>query len=239
MTKSTVRITLLTLFACFAAAVSKAQIGYDYSQYDFGASIAFNSFYGDVQTPASTKSVNLNFDYNQTAFVNFIVEMQTGTLMGGNAKTDLLGRQFSANYTYYAFRIQVQAGELIDYSQNNVFNALKNLDVGAGIGMVYSNITSINRYATQFPGYYTPGPNSASELFLPARIGYELKIFNKNQRPDYKIDIGYQYNIVFGDQLDGFKAGTHNDAFSQFTIGVKISVGGVTSYRKEIRQPGY
>jgi len=239
MTKSTLRITLLTLIACFTAMVSKAQIGYDYSRYDLGASLAFNSFYGDVQTAVSTKSVNLNFNYNQTAFVNYIIEMQTGTLMGGNAKTDLLGRQFSANYTYYALRIQVQAGELIDYSQNAVFNALKNFYAGAGIGMVYSNITSINRYSTQFPGYYTPGANSASELFLPARIGYELKIFNKNQRPDYKIDVGYQYNIVFGDELDGFKAGTHNDAFSQFTIGVKISVGGVTSYRKEIRQPGY
>jgi len=239
MTKSTLRITLLTLFACFSAAVSKAQIGYDYSQYDFGASIAFNSYFGDTQTSVGTKSVNFNFDFNQTAFVNYILEVQTGTLKGGDATLDQLGRQFSANYTYYAFRLQVQAGELIDYSRSPVFNALKNLYAGVGIGMVYSNITSINRYSTQLAGYYTPGNNSASQLFFPARIGYELKIFNKNQRPDYKIDVGYQYNIVFGDQLDGFKAGTHNDAFGQFTIGVKISVGGVTSYRKEIRQPGF
>jgi hypothetical protein len=66
------------------------------------------------------------------------------------------------------------------------------------------------------------------------RIGYELKIFNKNQRPDFKIDVGYQFNYIFGDELDGFKAGKYNDIYSQFTIGVKISVGGVTSYRKQI-----
>jgi hypothetical protein len=239
MTKSTLRITLLTLLACCTAVVTRAQIGYDYSQYDFGASIGFNSFFGDTQTPIATKCVNLNFDYNQTPFVNYIVEMQTGTLAGGNAAKDLLGRQFSADYTYYGLRIQVQAGELIDYSRSVVFNALKNFYAGVGIGMIYSNITSINRYSTLMPGYYTPGTNSASQLFLPARIGYELKIFNKNQRPDYKIDAGYQFNYVFGDELDGFKAGTHNDAYGQFTIGVKISVGGVTSYRKEIRQPGF
>jgi hypothetical protein len=239
MKRSTLRITLLILFACLSAMVSKAQIGYDYSQYDLGASVGFNSFYGDTQTVQSTKAVTFNFNYNQTAFVNYILEFQAGTLKGGDAAADQLGRQFAANYTYYAFRVQVQAGELIDYSRSPVMNALKNLYVGAGVGMLYSNITSINRYSSQLSGYYTPGDNSAKQLFLPARIGYELKLYNANQRPDYKIDIGYQQNLIFGDQVDGFKAGSHNDAFGQFTIGVKISVGGVTSYRKEIHAPKY
>ena len=234
MTKFILRITLLTLLTCFTALASKAQIGYDYSQYDLGTSVAFNSFYGDVQTSVSTKSINFNFDYNQTPFVNYIFEFQAGKLAGGNENTDLLGRQFVADYTYYAFRIQVQGGEVIDYSQSQLMNALKNLYVGAGLGMIYSDITSINRYSIVAPGYYTPGVNSSNELFLPARIGYELKLFNQNQRPDFKIDVGYQYNFVFGDELDGFKAGLHNDAYGQFTIGLKISVGGVTSYRKQI-----
>jgi hypothetical protein len=225
----------LTLLASFTAVASKAQVGYDYSQYDLGASLGFNSFYGDTQTSQSSKAVTFNFTYNQTAFVNYIFEFQAGKLMGGDSTKDLLGRQFTADYNYYAFRIQVQAGEVIDYSQSPFLNAAKNLYVGAGLGMLYSNITSINRYSIQEPGLYTPGVNKASELFLPARVGYEFKIFNKYQRPDVKIDLGYQYNFVFGDNLDGFKAGTHNDAFSQFTIGIKFSVGGVTSYRKQIQ----
>jgi hypothetical protein len=235
MTKFTLRITLLTLLTCSMALASKAQIGYDYSQYDLGTSVGFNSFYGDVQTPVSTKAINFNFNYNQAAFINYIFEFQAGKLAGGNAATDYLGRQFDANYTYYAFRLQLQAGEVIDYSQSPFMNAIKNLYVGGGLGMIYSNITSINRYSTQLPGYYTPGDNKANELFFPARIGYELKIYNKYQRPDFKIDVGYQYNIVFGDDLDGFKAGTHNDSYSQFTIGLKVSIGGVTSYRKQIQ----
>ncbi len=234
MTKRTLRISLFTILATFTALVSKAQIGYDYSQYDVGASLGFNSFYGDTQTPQSTKSVNLSFIYNQTAFVNYIFDFQVGKLAGGNAATDLLGRQFSADYTYYALRLQLQAGEIIDYSRSQLLNAAKNFYVGGGIGMIYSNINSINRYSTQLAGYYTPGLNKANELFIPARVGYEFKIFNSNQRPDVKIDLGYQYNFVFGDELDGFKAGTRNDAYAQFTIGVKFSVGGVTSYGKKI-----
>jgi hypothetical protein len=234
MTKYILRITLLTLFACFSTIASKAQIGYDFSQYDLGASYNFNSFYGDTQTPKSSNSASFNFNYNQTPFLNYIFEFQAGKLMGGDSTKDALGRQFSADYNYYAFRIQLQGGEIFDYSRSQALNFLKNLYVGAGIGMIYSHITDINRYSIQYPGLYSPGEDKASQLFIPARIGYEFKIFNSFQRPDVKIDIGYQYNYVFGDQLDGFKAGTKNDAYSQFTIGLKFSVGGVTSYRKQI-----
>lgn len=234
MTKFIVRTTLLILLTCFISIISKAQIGFNYAQYDLGASVGFNSFSGDVVTPKSTKSVNFNFNYNQTPYLNYIFEFQSGKLAGGDSTKDALGRQFAADYTYYAFRVQLQAGEIIDYSQSKLANAFKNLYVGAGIGIVYSNITEINRYSRLMPGYYTPGENSANQLFIPARIGYELKIYNNYQQPEFKIDVGYQYNLVFGDELDGFKAGNHNDAYSQFTIGVKYSIGGVTSYRKPI-----
>jgi len=234
MTKLIIRTTLFVLLTCFSSILAKAQAGYDYAQYDLGASVGFNQFYGDVATAKSTKAITFNFNYNQTPFINYIVEFQAGKLEGGDANKDFLGRQFSTDYTYFAFRIQVQAGEIIDYSQSKVANAFRNFYVGAGIGVAYDNVTQINRYSILDPGYYTPGVNSSNQLFIPARIGYEFKIFNQYQQPGIKIDIGYQTNIIFGDNIDGFKAGAHNDIFSQFTIGAKFSIGGVTSYRKEI-----
>jgi len=234
MTKLILRTTLFTLLTCFTSIIAKAQLGYDYSQYDLGVSVGFNQFYGDVTTSKATNAVSFNFNYSQGPFVNYIFEFQTGKLAGGDASKDLLGRQFTTDYNYYAFRLQLQAGEIIDYSESHFMNALKNLYVGSGLGIVFNNVTSINRYSTKLPGYYTPGLDKAHQTFLPARIGYEFKIYNKYQRPDVKIDIGYQSNFIFGDQIDGFKAGTHNDIFSQFTVGVKFSVGSITSYRKQI-----
>ncbi|MGZ3751483.1 MAG: hypothetical protein ACXVB0_11545 [Mucilaginibacter sp.] len=234
MTKFIVRTTFLILLTCFTSIISKAQIGYDYAQYDLGFSVGFNQFFGDVSSSKSTKAINFNFNYNQTPFVNYIFEFQAGKLAGGDMNNDLLGRQFAADYNYYALRIQLQAGEVIDYSQSKLANAFKNLYVGAGLGMVFTNVTSINRYSIQLPGYYTPGVDKSHQTFLPARIGYEFKVYNKYDQPGIKFDIGYQANFVFGDELDGFKAGTHNDIYSQFTIGAKFSLGGVTSYRKQI-----
>src|ERR1700761_3160192 len=218
MAKSIFRTTLKTLIICLSAILSKAQIGYDYAQYDVGASVGFNQFFGDTKTSTATKAVNFNFDYNQSAFINYIVELQIGKLAGGNAQTDLLGRQFATDYHYFAFRVQVQAGEVIDYSQSQLLNALKNLYAGVGVGTIYNKISSINRFSILDPGYFTPGEDNSQEIFIPARIGYEFKIFNSYQRPDFKVDLGYQYNFILGDELDGFKAGYHKDSYAQFTI---------------------
>jgi hypothetical protein len=236
MTRPIFKATLLTFIICFISILAKAQIGYDYARYDLGASIGFNQFFGDVATPKSTNSLSLNFNYNQTPFLNYIFEFQEGKLAGGDATKDLLGRQFTTDYQYYSLRLQLQAGEIIDYSQSPFFNALKNLYVGTGMGMIFNNINpnNINRYSILMPGYYTPGVDNSKELFIPARIGYEFKIFNKYQRPDVKIDIGYQCNFILGDELDGFKVGTHNDIYTQFTVGVKFAIGGITSASKQI-----
>jgi hypothetical protein len=233
MAKLIAKITLLTLVISCSALLSKAQMGNDYGRYDVGFSAGFNQFYGDVNTAKSTNAVNFNFNYNQGPFVNLILEGQFGKLAGG-AANDPLGRQFATDYQYYAFRIQLQAGEIIDYSESSIANAFKNLYVGTGIGIIYSNISSITRYSTTILGHYTPGDNKSNEVFLPVRIGYEFKIFNQYLQPNVKIDIGYQYNNVFGDELDGYRAGHFKDAYSQFTIGAKFSIGGVTSYRKQI-----
>lgn len=234
MTKLILKAALITFIICCNSFISKAQIGYDYAQYDLGFSVGFNQFYGDPISSAGTRTLHFNFNYNQSPFLNYIFEFGTGKLAGGNAIKDTYGRQFSANYTSYAFRVQLQGGEVLDYSQSPVANVFKNLYVGTGIGIIYSNITDINRYSYIVPGFYTPGVNSSNPVFIPARIGYELKIFNKYQEPGIKIDIGYQYNFVFSDDLDGFTAGNKNDAFAQFTIGAKFSLGSVTSYRKQI-----
>ena len=154
-------------------------------------------------------------------------------MQGGNEFKDSSGRQFSNSYTAFLFRAQLQAGELIDYSQSQFANAMKNLYLSSGVGYIVNSVTA-NRYSYLVPGYYTPGQNSSNEIFIPVRIGYEFKVFNQYSNPSFKIDVAYQLNFVLGDELDGYKAGTSNDKFSQISVGVKFGFGALTSYRKLI-----
>jgi hypothetical protein len=229
------KLSFLILGVCLISVGAKAQVGYDYSVYDIGFGASINKVYGDAETFTNTPSVHLNFNYNVSPFINYVFEFQAGQLKGGDSLTTKSGRQFANSFTSFMIRAQVQGGEIIDYSQGGLNNALKNLYLSTGIGFVVNHITEANRYSILIPGYYTPGRNNSNEILIPARIGYEFKMYNQYNEPSVKIDFAYQYNFIMGDELDGFVAGNKKDAYSQFTIGVKFAIGDTkTSYSKKI-----
>jgi hypothetical protein len=235
MIKLIYKTTILTLLVCCTALMAKAQIGYDYSQYDAGVAAGFNQVYGNAQTQPISESVHFNFTFNYTPFTNFVFEAQFGKLTGGDSIKTITGRYFNNNFSAYIFRGQLQLGEILDYSHSQFENAVKNLYLSVGAGYVINDITKINRNSIQVPGLVSGGQNSSNELFVPLRLGYEFKIFNTYQQPSVKVDLGYQYNYVFGDGLDGFNTPKHDEAYTQIFIGVKFAVGGsVVSYRKQI-----
>lgn len=233
MNKTLTKCALLFVL-CVSLGSAKAQSSYNFKQYDLGVGLDINSAYTDAQTLVSSKSARLTFNYNHTPFVNYVFEWQMGNLQGGNAATTTTGRQFNNSYNAFMMRGQLQAGEIIDYSQSRVANAFKNLYLSTGIGFVLSNIKEINRYSVLTPGFYTGGDDKSTQLMLPVRLGYEFKIFNKYGEPGLKIDLGYQYNYIFGDNLDGFIAGRQKDVYTQISVGIKVAIDGIATYRKDI-----
>jgi hypothetical protein len=234
MIKTLPKLLLFTILICLLSLTSKAQLGYNYAQYDFGVAASINTVYGDAETIKQTPALHLNFNYNQTAFINHIVELQIGKLAGGDSVNTLSGRQFNNHFTAVVFRSQLQAGEFIDYSQSALANAFKNLYISTGIGAIFNNLVDVNRYSIKVPGFYTAGVNQSTNLFLPLRIGYEFKVFNQYDEPTLKIDFAYQYNYVFGDDIDGYRVGNQGDKFLQWSLGFKFAIGGVTSNNKQI-----
>ncbi len=209
-------------------------MGYDYAQYDIGLGIGMSKVYSDAQTYKTTPTAHFTFTYNATPFVNYVVEVQAGHLQGGDSLKTITGRQFDNHYTAVVFKGQLQAGEIIDYSDSKFGNALKNLYLSTGVGFSVNHLVNTARYSILSPGFYTPGRDNSTEILIPARIGYEFKVFNRYDQPTFKIDLAYQQNFMLGDALDGYEIGKQKDSFSQFTLGIKFALGGITSYRKQI-----
>jgi hypothetical protein len=234
MIKSILKISIIILL-CSVSFLAKAQVGFDYAQYDVGFAAGINqASSADVQTLKTTPSINLNFTYNQSPYVNYIFNVEVGRLKGGSPNTTTQ-RQFENHFSAYTFRVQVQAGELIDYSQSAIANAFKNLYLSSGLGYINNNVVFRTDDALLLANdQVLPFEPKTNEIFIPVRLGYEFKIFNSYNQPAVKIDLGYQYNFIMGDNLDGYVAGAHNDAYSQITLGFKFAIGGVTSYRKQI-----
>jgi hypothetical protein len=233
MNNSTFKLLILVVVLSFVSKVAKAQGSDNYAQYDIGAAGSYNSVNSDVITKKNTISPQITFNFNQTPFLNYLLEVQAGKLEGGDSTKDKYGRQFSNSFTAFYFRIQLQMGEIIDYSNSQAANAFKNFYISSGVGYVVNHLKT-NRYSLTNPPKYTPGLNNSNEIAIPFRLGYEFKIFNSYGEPTTKIDLGYQQNFILGDDLDGFLAGKSNDSYSQITLGVKFSIGSFDSYRKQI-----
>lgn len=234
MMKLLFKTTFFTLLLISFALLSKAQIGYDYAQYDFSLGGSVNKVYGDAETLKNKAGINVGFTYNATPYVNYVVEIQAGNLEGGDVLSKS-GRYFKNSYTAFLFRGQLQAGELIDYSRSGFMNAIKNLYISGGLGYIINDVKNINRTSTITPGFFTDGLDKSNELLLPLRLGYELKFFNQYNEPSFKVDLGASYIYDFGDNMDGFTAGKSKDLLIQYSVSFKFALGGVTSYRKQIR----
>jgi hypothetical protein len=229
------KILLLMCLVCLGTFTAKAQLGYEYSDYDLGIAGGLSSVTGDAETKASATTLHVNFNYNPSPFINYVLEAQTGNLHGGDAATTPTGRQFTNNYVAVFLRGQVQAGEIMDYSGSRLKNALKNLYLSTGVGYIVNKMTYINRTSVIDPTLYTDGLDNSNGIIIPARIGYEFKIFNSYNQPVVKIDLGYQMNFALDDNLDGFTANNNFDKFSQITLGLKFAIGSINSYSKKIR----
>lgn len=232
--KKSIKAAFLLLAICLFTNTAKAQIGYDYAQYDLGLGADFNKAYTDAQTVTISQSVHFNFNYNVSPYLNYIVELQSGELKGGDALNTSTGRQFTNAFTSVILRGQVQAGEIMDYSQSQFANGLKNFYLSTGVGFVINHMNKINRESIKTPGFYSAGDDNSNQILIPARIGYEFKVFNSYDQPSFKIDLGYQYNFILGDGLDGYTIGNKNDSYSQYSIGIKFAIGGISSYSKKI-----
>jgi hypothetical protein len=170
-----------------------------------------------------------------------VVEVQAGTLEGGNAEKlyragtlKIISQRWFLGGSYRPANSSIIRRAVL-------MNVLKNFYLSAGLGYILNNIKDANIHResnainpTTGERYYTTGLNKSNELYLPARIGYEFKLFNQYDQPSFKIDLAAQYNMDFTDNMDGFNAGRSNDKMMQYSITFKFALGGVTSYRKQV-----
>lgn len=222
-------------------------MGYNYKEFAVGLDISYERGYTNVNRQDNNIGESLNFTYNYSPYIPITAELQFGKLSGGGLTVDKdpYGRQYVNQYEGLIVHGDFQMGEIIDYSESDVLNALKNFYIGSGVGIIFNNNTDqrTNVIAANGPlTYVFPGKDNSINITIPLRFGYEFKIYNDYEEPYMAIDIGYVHSLVFGEGLDGYNdpeskfKNNASDQYRQITIGVKFSFGNVTSYNKLIRR---
>lgn len=234
------KTSILLLLFVIINTIACAQNGFDYHQFSIGAGAGSTIAFGNTETTVTKPAYNLNFNYHISPFFTLTLEGQTGTLAGGSA-ADFYARQFTNNYKAVVFHVDLQAGELLDYEHDDVLNALKNLYVGTGLGLLSNKITYIQTVVPVGTSYLTTYPYlpSSTNIIVPVRGGYEFKIFNNYDMPRYRLDVAYSFNTAFGKGLDGYTTLSSIKFYGYFSVGLKIGLGNTTNYRKPIPYWGF
>lgn len=240
---------LLILLLGVAFNQVKAQSSLSYAAFGIGASVSYNRPYADTRKSDNNLSFAVTGNYFFTPYVPIGLEFQFGKLSGGGEtrQEDASGRYWTNQYKALILHMDVQAGEVIDYQNNDFLNVIKNFYIGFGVGGIYNNMTRIQRY-NQFEEngpkgdtFGFEGKDNGVNFMVPLRFGYEFKIYNGYDQPNVRIDIGYQHNLTFGEGLDGYNDDPNHfknnalDQYRQITIGVKFNLWGQRGYDKEIR----
>jgi len=67
---------------------------------------------------------------------------------------------------------------------------------------------------------FKPGSGVLNEFFVPVGVGLKFVLTT-----GVNLDLGYQVNFVYSDNLDGYKYGSNNDKYSYGHIGLEFAIG--------------
>lgn len=234
----TFALTLSFAFLLISVTLKAQQDSYRQFGVGFGASQV--QAFGNLNTNYKNYAYNLNGTYNLSPYIPITAEFQFGKLSGGGLTIDPSGRSYTNSYKAFIVHADAQLGEFIDYYDNVFLGAARNLYFGTGLGFLFNNMTQIQRDDPHIPGRQFAGQNSSTNLLIPLRLGYEFKIFNTYDEQAYGIDVGYRFNVAFGEGMDGYNDPAPHfknnapDVYNQFYIGFKVNVGTLLTYKKPI-----
>ena len=156
-----------------------------------------------------------------TPAVGIQANFLAGKLEGSNGQPDAFGNSVVSSYStklHYSASLSanITVGN-ISWKDNK--SAIQPYFT-AGAGTM--NYTPVVTYANgTTSNFKTDGSGSINEMFLPVGVGLKF-----NVAPGVNIDLGYQVNFVYSDNVDGYKYGQGNDKFSYAHAGLEFALGG-------------
>lgn len=216
----------ILLFASFGASAQ-----YNYYKLSFGLAGGATQTYTDVTAKPFKQAVAAALDFNINPFVSAGLEYQTGSLTGGDKVADPHLRYFLNKYSAVIASGKIQLAQVIDFEQSNFLYAVRGFYLGTGIGVINNKMSDIVRIKPDGTGYVFPGEDKSSNLMVPANIGLNFDISDRYGFTRYKFNVNYQFNVAFGEGLDGYNdpsikfKNNNPDMYSFASIGVKICFG--------------
>jgi len=171
--------------------------------------------------------------YYPVSDIEINAEEQIGTFSGSSLHPNGANpKSFINNYSASIFNVNVVPIVFLNDKQSDLAHALKNIYLGTGFGLLFSNITNVNYYNIQATDHIT---NFLP--IVPMKLQYEYSLMNSSQEPVLKLDLASTFYYAIGKGIDGYyDSHAKGGAFYNFlNIGIKYPfslIGSGSPYNK-------
>ena len=144
-----------------------------------------------------------------------------GKLNGAHAQPDNTG---TSPYTSFNTKIHYSLSLSTVFTLANInwhynqFGIQPYLTAGAGTMNYTPELTAPDGTVTR---YRTDNNGSINELFVPVGLGFKI-----NLSPGVNLDLGYQVNFVYANNLDGYQYGFDDQKYAYAHAGLEFALGG-------------
>jgi hypothetical protein len=245
MKSKIILLSLLTTLALKSIGQVRLDPFYPYSKWTVGLGMGFTEMYGDLRNSNSEPVYKFHIDRNTNEWVYYGIEVQRGAVSDYDPKERWTNGISAYNqFTNVALNGKISLGELFNHPNNFFAKTLFGLYVGAGVGYMFNNVSSITYKFHNLDKYvitdYSPANINTGQncVYLPFTVGLNLHMTRR-----VVFDVNYEMCYAFSDYVDGYSfqapyaKNNYNDMFSMLTFGLDIYIGkvGVNSGKSSYR----
>lgn len=228
------RFVGFTLLFSLLALEGFSQLGYiPYRTRRFtgGLDVGIGSVHGDVSRAMNPRPLlTASLAYNHNPFVSIGADLTGGVFEAVSNKSGLISKLKSTN-VYQSFNLnwRVALGSLVGSKPTFWIRSVSGLYVGAGIGVLRNNITSIVETFSTGKPIVNGIKKQTIAAYIPLNIGWDYELPSKGAIENLSLHLAFQYGYVFSDYVDGYKldikANRSNDGFTSYSAGIRWHFG--------------
>ncbi len=164
-----------------------------------------------------------------TPAVGIQADFLAGKLTGDNSQPSSVGTfdSFSTKLHYAAsLSANITVGNISWHDNKSAIQPY--FTIGGGT-MSYTPVITANGVSSNFK---TDNDGSVKEFFVPVGVGLKFNIAK-----GVNLDLGYQVNFVYSDNIDGYVYGSTNDKFSYAHAGLEFALGKKSKPQMAVHNP--
>jgi OOP family OmpA-OmpF porin len=165
-----------------------------------------------------------------TPAVGIQADFLGGKLGGSNSQVNSFGNTYDSYSTKLHYAASLSANVTVgNISWHDNKSAIQPYVSAGGGTMHYTPVLTAGGTSTNFK---TDNGGSINEFYIPVGVGVKFNIAK-----GINLDLGYQVNFVYSDNVDGFNYGSNNDKFSYAHAGLEFALGKKSKPQLAVHNP--